>query len=307
MSEERELVVEVNTGKRRPVVARTPLLSSARMGWQGILLERHDVLPFEQNDVSCLNHVIFLQRSAPITLEWKQGGASRLLRIAPSSFNLVPAGLAHSVRSSDSDGQFISLSIQPKFLAYAACEFVDMERLELVPKLNANDPLIEGICLTLQAEVEGGGGGGRLYSDSLANTLALHLINRYSAHRIQPRDYRGGLPKHQLRRAVEFIHEHIEKDISLQMIASTVGISPYHFARLFKRSTGLAPHQYHLRCRIERARQMLLKGEGQIADIAVRVGFCDQSHFTRHFKRIVGVTPKKFCREMGAERTLREI
>jgi AraC family transcriptional regulator len=80
----------------------------------------------------------------------------------------------------------------------------------------------------------------------------------------------------------------------LEATASEVGMSRYYFARLFKQSTGLSVHQYLIQCRIERAKQLLKQKKIAIANIATQVGFVDQSHFTRYFKRIVGVTPKGF-------------
>ena len=71
-------------------------------------------------------------------------------------------------------------------------------------------------------------------------------------------------------------------------------MSPSYFSRLFKQSTGYAPHQYVIRCRVERAKKLLLQEKLTIADIAYSLGFAHQSHLNRHFKRLVGVTPKKF-------------
>jgi AraC family transcriptional regulator len=71
-------------------------------------------------------------------------------------------------------------------------------------------------------------------------------------------------------------------------------LSPYQFARLFKTSTGLPPHQYVIARRIDRAKRLLREDDLSLAQVAARVGFWDQGHFTHHFKRLVGVTPKRF-------------
>jgi AraC family transcriptional regulator len=106
---------------------------------------------------------------------------------------------------------------------------------------------------------------------------------------------RGGLPGQTLRAVLEYIHEHLVADLTLRDLAAVTHLSPYHFARLFKVSTGLPPRQYVIARRVERAKQ-LLRGEDDLtlAQVAARAGFCDQSHFTRQFKRLVGVTPKRF-------------
>jgi AraC family transcriptional regulator len=103
------------------------------------------------------------------------------------------------------------------------------------------------------------------------------------------------LSKHKLRAVIEYIHEHLDADLSLDHLAAVAHVSPYHFARLFKNSTGLPPHQYVIACRIERAKELLRQRDRlPIAEVATEVGFAHQSHFTRHFKRLVGVTPRRF-------------
>ena len=76
-------------------------------------------------------------------------------------------------------------------------------------------------------------------------------------------------------------------------------MSPTYFSRLFKETTGITPHQYVIRCRIDRAKNLLQQGKLSIAEIAKEVGFVDQSHLHRHFKRLVGVTPKKYLQEFN--------
>jgi AraC family transcriptional regulator len=109
------------------------------------------------------------------------------------------------------------------------------------------------------------------------------------------RESRGGLPGRKLRAVLEYIHQHLVTNLTLRDLAAVAHFSPYHFARLFKISTGLPPRQYIIARRVERAKQ-LLRGQDDLtlAQVAARAGFCDQGHFTRHFKRFVGVTPKRF-------------
>jgi len=101
------------------------------------------------------------------------------------------------------------------------------------------------------------------------------------------------LPKYKLQRVIEFIIDNLADNLLLGSMAQQVSISQYHFARLFKQSTGLSPYQYVIHCRIERAKILLLQSQLKISEIASQVGFADQSQFTRHFKRLLGVTPKE--------------
>ena len=105
----------------------------------------------------------------------------------------------------------------------------------------------------------------------------------------------GVLSRRKLRTVVEYIMENLDGSPRLGQMAAVARLSPSHFTRRFKAATGLAPHQYVIARRVERA-QHLLKSDDEVglAEVAVRAGFADQSHFSFHFKRIVGVTPKKF-------------
>jgi AraC family transcriptional regulator len=89
----------------------------------------------------------------------------------------------------------------------------------------------------------------------------------------------------------------LEHDISLAALAASIDLSPYHFARLFKQSTGLTPHQFVIRRRLQKAKELLL-AQHAIADVAIRAGFCGQSHLASHFKRWYGVTPRAFQQQM---------
>lgn len=98
--------------------------------------------------------------------------------------------------------------------------------------------------------------------------------------------------KHPLQRAIEYMRENLSQNITLEKLAATVNLSPYYFARLFKEEIGVAPHQYLIQQRVERAKQLLMEGNLNLAQIANYVGFADQSHLSRHFKQQLGISPK---------------
>jgi AraC family transcriptional regulator len=92
------------------------------------------------------------------------------------------------------------------------------------------------------------------------------------------------------------LHQHLDQDLTLAELATLVQMSPSCFSTLFKQSTKLVPYQFVIQCRIDRAKQLLLQGELSIAEIAHGLGFTHQSHLSRHFKRLVGMTPKAFLK-----------
>jgi AraC family transcriptional regulator len=95
-----------------------------------------------------------------------------------------------------------------------------------------------------------------------------------------------------LRQVIDYINDHLDRDLGLAELAKIVQMSPHYFTRLFKQSTGLTPHQYVIHRRVERAKELLLNGELTIAEVAYSVGFANQSHLNRHLKRLLGVTPR---------------
>jgi len=102
-----------------------------------------------------------------------------------------------------------------------------------------------------------------------------------------------GLTHTQLQQVLDYIHAHLDRDLSLAELAEVINISPTYFASLFKQAIEVSPHQYVVQQRVERAKLMLSKTDLAIADIALQVGFSSQSHLNQQFKRLTGMTPKQ--------------
>lgn len=101
-------------------------------------------------------------------------------------------------------------------------------------------------------------------------------------------------PGPKVRQAQAFIDAHLGERLTLPDIAGLLEMSPYHFAHVFKRATGIAPHQYVIRRRMERGKELLVSTDLPIADIALAVGFANQSHFSAAFHRATGLTPQAY-------------
>ena len=108
------------------------------------------------------------------------------------------------------------------------------------------------------------------------------------------------LPAGRLRRVTQYIQENLQRELRLVELSALVHMSPYHFARLFRRSIGMPPHKFVVRCRIDAARTLLAARRSPIAEIAQLVGFRTQSHFTTTFRRVIGLTPSAYRSEAGA-------
>lgn len=174
-------------------------------------------------------------------------------------------------------------------------DWVNPDRIELIPYfMTQQDALIRGIVSTLRGEAERSRIGEQLLIDSLRTALAIHLLRNYCTTQPKLSSDTDGLSKLTLQKVREYIQKNLHQEIKLIELAAIAQMSPYHFLRLFKQTTHVTPHQYILQCRIEKAKFLLQQRQLSIAEIASRVGFCDQSHLSRCFKRSLGVTPRQF-------------
>jgi AraC family transcriptional regulator len=167
--------------------------------------------------------------------------------------------------------------------------------LDAMDHFRFRDAEMEAICRRLYREVTLNDMADRLYIESLVMQLAVSVLRRHSSASettsILPS---SGLTRHQARRVLEYIEANLSREVTLREMAGIVDLSSYHFARMFKRTMSEAPHHYMLERRVERAKTMLRTTGASLPEISLSTGFCDQSHFTSTFRRVVGVTPSRF-------------
>jgi AraC family transcriptional regulator len=223
-------------------------------------------------------------------------GVKRRVPPPAGSIAVVPAGSPARYRWRGCMDT-LNIYLEPGLVARVAAEAFDLDAARLtVPPLDGVDlPHLRAAMGAVDAELTAGGVGGPLASESLANLLAVYLIRHVLAPRGPAPKRDGTLPRGRLRAVVEYIEEHLDAGPTLEQMAAAARLSVYHFARQFKAATGLPPHQYVIRRRVERAKQLLRAGTDlSLAEVAFDSGFSDQSQFSRHFKRLVGVTPGQF-------------
>jgi AraC family transcriptional regulator len=147
--------------------------------------------------------------------------------------------------------------------------------------------------MALRAGIQTGDALDRMYGEALSTALAVHLLREYGAAVPGPKKRHPRLPREKLVRAVEYIQDQLGTALTVSGIAQVVYLSPYHFTKLFKESTGQSPYQYVVEARVKKAKELLTTGKFTISEVAHHVGFADQSHLTRHFKKVFGLPPKK--------------
>ena len=271
--------------------------ASDRLGWVGLEAARCRAEPaFELSVPAISRHRLVLVTRPPVDLDLRYEGVKRHRPTPAGSITLVPAGSPVWARSSGHKDE-LHIFLQAGLVTRVAADAFDLDPARLtVPPLDALDiPHLRAAMLAVDAELTAGGAGGPLAAESLANVLAVHLIRQVLAPRQPARRRDGTLPRAKLRAVVEYIEEHLDAGPTLEQMAVIARLSPNYFAWQFKRATGLPPHQYVIARRVERAKQFLQTGsELSLAEVAAHAGFSDQSQFSHHFKRFVGVTPGRF-------------
>jgi AraC family transcriptional regulator len=279
-----------------PILPRAPIVSSYQQQWQGISYEYHCQPQHETPEHYLEQHVIVINNigdRSPLKTIRTLNNRSRREKVVDGDIVVIPAKAAHQ-SSWNRETEFTLLILEPKFVSFAAYETIDPDRIEIIPHFAKSDPLIAQLGLALTTQMKIDANVANLYVNSAAHLLAIHLLKFYGTKQLVFQEYRDGLSKSRLKQVIEYIRANVDRDLSLEKLAELVQMSTFYFARLFKQSTGYTPHQYIIRCRIDRAEHLLKQENLSIVEICQQVGFQSQSHFTQLFRKYKGITPKKY-------------
>ncbi|MBV6627880.1 MAG: helix-turn-helix transcriptional regulator [Rivularia sp. (in: Bacteria)] len=274
------------------VLKRPNLLSSHQVKWQGIYFEYHQHPPHETPEHYPKQHVLAIQTLGKVEAERRLDGSLKQEQINVGDVCIVPAHTSHWIHSTG-EQELILLSLEPSFLQHIAYESIACD-IELLPHFAKSDALIYQIGISLKTALQTNPLGSSFYADSLITALAAHLLQFYTDRKpIIDADVGNNS---QIGQAIEYIHEHLNGDLSLEVIASLLGMSKYHFCRLFKQITGLTPWQYVIKLRIETAKQLLAQPKLSIAQISIQMGYSSQAQFANFFRKHTGVSPSTYRR-----------
>ena len=276
--------------------------TSATLGWHGLRVEhdpQHSASDFVHPPLECL-WLMLTGETTPERVDHRCDDARYRGNGLPHAVNLVPRGVESRWRWRNT---FASTHYQlsTALVAKVAEEAFDLDPARVyfpVRYYDRSSPEVIDTLTALRHELLTGGPGGRLCAESLANVLVVQLIRQMSNRQGSNGVIRGSggrLARNALRAVEEYIHAHLDQNIALAALADVAHLSEFHFARLFKQTTGLPPHQFVIHQRVERAKRLIAEGRLSLAQIAIDVGFSDQSQLNRHFKRLVGVTPKRYA------------
>ena len=274
----------------------SPVHSSQSLEWQGIEATRYLLSP----DHACV------QQNASSHLLILYLGEPRLLaqaNFAPSTGTLTDTLISkgdHALVSANRqvegrwsmDADVLFLQVDPALLcSIMEASELEASRAELLTHAFIHDQQVEHFGLALLHELQSSGFNTRLYAESLANALGVHLLRHYTSLQKRALRVTSNLSPRRLRDVLDYMQEYYTQNLSVADLAAVAQMSPSHFAHLFRMTIGMAPHEYLIACRVEHAKQLLLTKKVPLHEVALSCGFADQSHLARHFRRITGVTP----------------
>jgi AraC family transcriptional regulator len=286
-----------------------PIATTRNRGWSGVTLDLHAFAPHYLVGAPARDHhLICYCPSGRGRLIQRRAGKIHDSVISTGMSILMPAGY-DSVWEGDA-ATSARLRV-PSELVLRASEEIGVRAqgsVELLNIFQMHDPAIESFGKSLLGELDRPSHPAQLLIvEAVSHALAAHLLRSYNAFEAPPPERVAALSARTLAAVISYIEDHLAGPISLTELASIAQVSRFHFTRLFKRSTGLTPMAYLERSRIGQAQELLRRAELPLSEVALAVGFADQSHFTRRFHRHVGISPAAFAREYGARRLPRRM
>ncbi|MFM0311626.1 AraC family transcriptional regulator [Paraburkholderia sp. RL17-383-BIF-A] len=284
-------------------MAGEKLVSSVNRPWRHVVLRSY-LEPAEQELLEApglQDLTLMTLASGAEHLERNLNGRweSADLRVGDVWF-VPPAPISWRWRSiSDEPLSTVHLHIERSLIDSVAdqMELGGSRELSLGDAMQFRDPLVAAMLAALH-RAAADPADSRLYVDALVHALAAHLLQHYSRGRSTLSGSQTGLPAHperlvprRIRRVTDYIRANLAGDLSISELAAQAGLSSFHFARVFRRETGEAPHQFVSRLRLEEAARLLRATDHTVLQIAIAVGFENASHFSVQFKRDYGVTP----------------
>ena len=278
-----------------PLFPAWPVKNSAGSPLSGMIIETHSLGAIEVPEHEHSSFCLHLQTSGPVEMEWWSEGKHGRESHGPGSMILVTPGTRDKARW-NRPSQRVVLSIDESYLLRAAQE-LGKGHLAFENQWAFENRQLYFLVTELRREMETGWETGPLYGDHLGMALSIALIRNYGRDANGSAVPKGGISRVRLRRVLDYIAANAHEEITLDDLARVANMSRFHFARQFRSSTGVPPHRYVMDQRLQAAKALLRLDNRSVSDIAYETGFKTPSHFTRLFRRYVGVTPSEWKRQ----------
>ncbi|MDX2215174.1 MAG: helix-turn-helix transcriptional regulator [Oculatellaceae cyanobacterium bins.114] len=279
----------------------SPPLSSPITEFNGFSVYHHQEPPFQGKLYAhAFLEIILPLKPGHATVTWNdEADHWHEQSIQPEHLGIIPPYQSHTL-TWHQRAELVLIYIEYPLLIHAAQEFLPQYKVELFGHYDIADRLLMQMCLRLCSALKQEVQVDLLYLDRLTTFLTIHLLQYYSSLGVVTYgDASPQLVPYKLKQAISYIQTHCcNSNIRITDVAVEIGLSQYHFSRLFKQAMGIPPHKYLNQQRIERAKTLLRQKDSSISEIATQVGFVDQSHFTKSFRQLTGRTPQAYRRDI---------
>ena len=275
-------------------------LSSREMPWSGLILEQGSSPHFYPNDV--YTPYFYFALALDEELHWQAIKDGKLTNITTTPGNIW-INPPHTPFTHDISEPcyFLILAIEEQeFLRHCPLD-IDVSKLVFLNNYNVLDKTIQGILELFTLELQGRGSNGISYKNNLVALLSTHYIHNYSNY-LDLKDsaqQTSRFDQQHIEKIDSYISQHLGQQIAVEDLATLVNCSKFHFLREFKKITGSTPYQYLLLKRLQQAKHLLTTSAPNITEVALSLGFNDQSHFTRAFKGHFSQTPGQYVKSLA--------
>lgn len=273
-----------------------PPISSGRLSSSApILVRRWRGVTPDIDQPALDHHYLTLHLGGPKRIRRTGSGPQVCSDLAEGAYSVTPAGSAFHWRT-EGPVDFAHVYLPPAAIdQVVAAEFDrDPQVVSLRDPLGARDPLLEAMLKILADALDAEERPGRLYWDGFFHTLLCRLLHLHSTVSEAARPALHGLAPSRVRRVLDYIEANLDQHIGLSELASTAGVSPFHFTRGFHRATGHAPYAFLVLRRLERAKVLLTDTDAPLFEVARACGFNSHGQFSTMFKRAAGVSPSRY-------------
>lgn len=288
-------LINPHTGQRFPSAPDSSVvLSSFQAGWHhNFTLEVQRLKPMELPEHYIEGHRLIINLGDSVRFGWRSGGRTHEAILPPGGFCLQSDGETNAPFWQD-ELTVAAIALSPDLITAILEDRTPTAIDTFAERRCITDELAYTYARALSKELSQP--GEPLYAQTLSLSFTLHLLNKHHRNAKKPLNPKGKLSSKQLKDVIETAQTQLGTELSLSQLACAAQVSDYYFSRQFKNTTGLAPHQFVLRLRLERAKKLLLTSQLSLSEVALAVGFFDQSHFNNVFKRAFGVTPRAFAK-----------
>jgi AraC family transcriptional regulator len=267
--------------------------TSYDLNLEGIIIRYGSISGFRATDLVAPFHA-FLMNVSDHDIAWEisSGDSLKQVLMEPNQIFFNPANVPFSRYTADYY-EFILVLIEPEKLISSAQ--IVPNNYTFTETYHIKDPNLEYIFKLLLSEIQAGNQNGKLFIENIVSILAFHFVKNYSKEQSPGLvENVSGFTSKELEKALYYIDKNISENFKIEKLAEEFGISKFNLIKRFKSSTNVTPHQFMIKKKLQRSKNLLKEGSLSLTDITYMLNFSDQSHFSNSFKKMYGMTPREF-------------